>query len=89
MLGSGETKDTGVILDLSLDAPVRGRRFGQQLLGQAVCTERRRGAKRLAATVPERNADALHFFRENGFVLKEHTTDGAYLEMDIEVRPLP
>ena len=49
----------------------------------------RRGAKRLAATVPEQNADALHFFRENGFVLKEHTMDGAYLEMDIEVRPLP
>ena len=89
MLGSGNTTDTGVILDLSLDEPHRGRRFGQQLLGQAVCTERRRGAKRLAATVPERNADVLHFFRENGFVLKEHTTDGAYLEMDIEVRQLP
>ena len=89
MLGSGETKDTGVILDLSLDAPHRGRRFGQQLLGQAVCTERRRGAKRLAATVPERNADALHFFLENGFILVEHTINGAYLEMDIEVRPLP
>ena len=89
MLGSGDTTDTGVILDLSLDEPHRGRRFGQQLLGQAVCTERRRGVKRLAATVPERNADALHFFRENGFVLKEHTMDGAYLEMDIEVRPLP
>ena len=43
VLGSGETKDMGVILDLSLDAPHRGRRFGQQLLGQAVCTERRRG----------------------------------------------
>ena len=89
MLGSGNTTDTGVILDLSLDEPHRGRRFGQQLLGQAVCTERRRGAKRLAATVPEQNADALRFFRENGFVLKEHTMDGAYLEMDIEVRPLP
>ena len=46
MLGSGNTTDTGVILDLSLDEPHRGRRFGQQLLGQAVCTERRRGAKR-------------------------------------------
>ena len=85
----GETKDAGVILDLALDAPYRGRRFGQQLLGQAVCTLRARGARRLITTVPEQNADALHFFRENGFALKEHTTDGARLEKDIEVRPLP
>ena len=88
VIGAGEAKDTGVILDLELEAPHRGRRFGQQLLGQAVCTLRRRGVTRLLTSVPAQNADALHFFRENGFVLKEHTTDGALLEKDIEVRAL-
>ena len=89
VLGEGATKDTGVILELALDAPHRGRRFGQQLLGQAVCTLRRRGVTRLVTTVPAQNADALHFFRENGFVPKEHAEDGERLELDIEVRPLP
>lgn len=89
VIGAGETKDTGVILDLELEAPHRGRRFGQQLLGQAVCTLRRRGVRRLLTTVPAQNTDALHFFRENGFVPKEHTTGGELLELDIEVRPLP
>ena len=89
VLGAGETTDAGVILDLALDAPYRGRRFGQQLLGQAVCTLRARGAARLVTTVPEQNKDALHFFRENGFTPKEHTASGVLLEKSIVVPSLP
>ena len=89
VLGKTERGDTGVIERLFLDEGFRGRRFGQQLLGQAVCTLRKRGAKRLFVTVPEKNADAQHFFLENGFVFSENTENGALFQKDIEVRPLP
>ena len=89
VLGKPEYEDTGVIESLCLDEGFRGRRFGQQLLGQAVCTLRKRGAKRLFVTVPGKNADAQHFFLENGFVFSENTENGALLQKDIEVRLLP
>lgn len=88
-LGEGETKDAGVILDLSLDAPYRGRRFGQQLLGQAVCTCRARGVKRLLVVVPDANPEAQHFFLENGFLPKKNTLGGVLLEKNIAVPNLP
>ncbi len=89
VLGKSEREDVGVIEELALDEGFRGRRFGQQLLGQAVCTLRKRGAKRLFVTVPEKNADAEHFFLENGFVFAENTETGVLLSKDIEVRSLP
>ena len=89
VLGESCEKGVGVIAELVLDSAYRGRRFGQQLLGQAVCTVRARGARRLAAIVPEQNAGAIHFFQENGFVPQENQPEGLRLEKDIEVRPLP
>ena len=89
VLGKTEREDVGVIESLCLDEGFRGRRFGQQLLGQAVCTLRKCGAKKLFVTVPEKNADAQHFFRENGFTFAENTETGVLLQKDIEVWHLP
>ena len=87
VLGAGDTQNSGVILDLSLDEAYRGRCFGQQLLGQAVSVLRNRGAREIQVSVPDANARAAHFFAENGFV--PQTPGGAVLFKDIEVRPLP
>lgn len=89
VLGAGDTRGVGVIKELALDAAYRGRHFGQQLLGQAVCTLRGRGVKRLRAAVPAQNAEAMHFFLENGFSVLGQAENAAVLEKDIEVRPLP
>ena len=89
VLGKMEREDVGVISSLMLDEGFRGRRFGQQLLGQAVCTLRKRGAKKLTVDVPDKNAQARHFFQENGFAFAENTENGVRLQKDIEVRPLP
>ena len=87
VLGAGDTQNSGVILDLSLDEAYRGRCFGQQLLGQAVSVLRNCGAREIQVSVPDANARAAHFFAENGFV--PQTPGGAVLFKDIEVRPLP
>lgn len=87
--GEGSAPHEGVIFDLSLDEPYRGRHFGQQLLGQAICTLRERGVKRLQTAVPEQNTGAMQFFRENGFLEQEHRENRTVLEKDIEVRKLP
>lgn len=89
VLGESCEEGVGVMEELALDEAYRGRRFGQQLLGQAVSTMRARGAKRLAVIVPEQNEGAIHFFRENGFVPQENQQDGLRLEKDIEVHTLP
>ena len=89
VFGRSMDPETGVIEELSLDAPYRGRRFGQQLLGQAVCVLRAQGAKRILAEVPEQNAAAQQFFRESGFQVKAQTENKTVLEKDIEVRALP
>lgn len=68
VLGAGDTQNSGVILDLSLDEAYRGRCFGQQLLGQAVSVLRNCGAREIQVSVPDANARAAHFFAENGFV---------------------
>ena len=93
VLGEGETKDAGEILELALDAPYRGRRFGQQLLGQAVCTLRAKGKKQVQAYVSIDNKIALNFFIDNGF--SPYAYDDrrkaarAGLSMNIEVPKLP
>ena len=89
VLGAGDAPNAGMILDLALDEGYRGRRFGQQLLGQAVSVLRNRGAKEIRVSVPDTNAQAAHFFAENGFVPQENTTDGTVLFKDIEVCALP
>ena len=87
VLGAGDTQNSGVILDLSLDEAYRGRCFGQQLLGQAVSVLRNCGAREIQVSVPDANARAAHFFAENGFV--PQTPGGAVLFKDIEVCSLP
>lgn len=69
--------------NLELIESCRGRRFGQQLLGQAVSVSRQQGAQKLAAAVPQSNPGAAHFFLENGFA-----PEGALLTMELGVPQL-
>ena len=57
----------GRIVFLALTEPLRGKRLGAQLLGQAVSRFRAEGCKRITLAVSQRNARALAFYRKYGF----------------------
>lgn len=64
---SKQYPDAAVIDLLQLDASYRGRRYGTQLLGQAVSYARHMGKKRLILQVNIANTQAIGFYEHSGF----------------------
>lgn len=89
VLGKTIAHGAGRIETLALDTAFRGRRFGQQLLGQAVSVLRRKGARRIEVSLPGANGGARHFFEENGFTPQTGGRGEVALGMCIEVPKLP
>ncbi len=76
------------ITELSLLPALRGRRFGVQLLGQAVQYARRQGLEDLVLTCPQELAG---YFTQFGFVRTGSSADSAELKLDLRlvIREIP
>lgn len=77
----------GRIVFLAIEEPLRGKRLGAQLLGQAVSRFRAEGCKQITLAVSPRNGRALAFYRRYGFV-ETGVTPGAtepLIEMALDI----
>lgn len=73
---------------LCLFPPYRHRRFGDQLLGQIVCTLRRRGEQRMQIGVPTCLTDALAFFARHGAEITQMDDIYTVYTMDIRAKQI-
>lgn len=86
-VGSLLLRRGGRIVFLGLTEPLRGRRLGAQLLGQAVSRFRAEGCDRITLAVSPRNERALAFYKRYGF----HETgvsaaaEGYNIEMALDI----
>lgn len=86
----GGDENAGWISLIWVEQPLRGRRFGAQLIGYAVSYFRKKGRDKLRLHVSRTNAAALAFYEAMGFV-QAGTADGVggplyLMEMDIARR---
>lgn len=86
----GSDENAGWISLIWVEQPMRGRRFGAQLVGHAVSYFRKKGRDKLRLHVSRTNAAALAFYEAMGFQ-KIGTADGVggplyLMEMDIARR---
>lgn len=77
----------GYISFLYLDPAYRRQGIGIQLIGQAVCTYRPMGRRRLQLSCAPNNAAAQHFYRRWGFQ-KVGQTAGSKAPLDLLEKPL-
>jgi len=66
----------------------RGKTYGTQLLGQAVCTAREWGRETLMATVTEENIGGRAFLEKRSFGCRNAECSGIVMEKNIALRPL-
>lgn len=86
----GRDDNAGWISLIWVEQPLRGRRFGAQLIGYAVSYFRKKGRDKLRLHVSRTNAAALAFYEAMGFV-RAGTADGVggplyLMELDIARR---
>ena len=86
----GSDENAGWISLIWVEQPMRGRRFGAQLVGYGVSYFRKKGRDKLRLHVSRTNADALAFYQAMGFV-RAGAADGVggplyLMEMDIARR---
>ncbi len=86
----GRDDNAGWISLIWVEQPLRGRRFGAQLIGYAVSYFRKKGRDKLRLHVSRTNGDALAFYNAMGFV-QAGTADGVggplyLMELDIARR---
>jgi len=76
------------ITDFAVAPPLRGQRYGVQLLGQAVQYARRKGREDLVLACP---GDLAAYFAQYGFIEAGRSTSGTEMKMDLRlvIRPIP
>ena len=86
-VGSLLLRRGGRIVFLGLTEPLRGRRLGAQLLGQAVSRFRAEGCDKITLAVSPRNERALAFYKRYGFYETgvSAAAEGYNIEMALDI----